>query len=254
MNSPSYYLKKSIKEPELIFPFLNKQKRKFQKSKLNSLDPNKNHDITNFILKIEKELENEFSEIEKEEFTSGGIEDKTTLNKLYNLIREKEPETVVETGVCNGVSTSIILKALHDNSKGKLHSIDLPKYVSENQKHNLKITKGSAIPSHKKPGWLVPQKFKERWRLSIGDSNYRLPEKLEELEEIDIFLHDSEHTYQTMIFEISIAWRHLTDNGLILVDDFTWNESYNDFSRSQRAKKRTLGDLGALIKTSNEIK
>ena len=38
---------------------------------------------------------------------------------LYALIREHKPDRIVETGVCNGVSTLIILAALDQNGSGE---------------------------------------------------------------------------------------------------------------------------------------
>lgn len=45
---------------------------------------------------------------------------------LYLTVRLIKPETIVETGVSSGSSSAYILRALYDNQKGKLYSIDLP--------------------------------------------------------------------------------------------------------------------------------
>jgi len=50
--------------------------------------------------------------------------------RLYGLVREFNPSILVETGVCNGVSSAVILAAIHKNNKGLLYSIDLPEYTS----------------------------------------------------------------------------------------------------------------------------
>jgi predicted O-methyltransferase YrrM len=55
----------------------------------------------------------------------GGSIDYESGTALYVLVRIFKPEVVVETGVANGVSSSFILKALDQNSRGKLYSIDL---------------------------------------------------------------------------------------------------------------------------------
>ena len=44
--------------------------------------------------------------------------------KLYDIITELKPNVVVELGGFYGCSTSWIAKALHDNKKGKLYTID----------------------------------------------------------------------------------------------------------------------------------
>ena len=50
---------------------------------------------------------------------------------LYVMVRILNPATVVETGAAAGVSSAFILKALHDNNRGTLYSIDLPRYDQE---------------------------------------------------------------------------------------------------------------------------
>ena len=46
--------------------------------------------------------------------------------RLYGLVREFKPKTLVETGVCNGVSIAVILAVLARNEAGLFYSIDLP--------------------------------------------------------------------------------------------------------------------------------
>src|SRR3989442_15033235 len=43
---------------------------------------------------------------------------------LYAIIRQLKLRTVVETGVCNGLSSAIVLAALAKNDAGHLYSID----------------------------------------------------------------------------------------------------------------------------------
>ena len=54
----------------------------------------------------------------------------------YLLMRHWKPETVVEISPCGGWSSTWLLRALHDNGGGKLHSYDLinksTKFVPEN--------------------------------------------------------------------------------------------------------------------------
>src|SRR6266403_4839363 len=50
---------------------------------------------------------------------------------LYVICRALEPEVVIETGVASGLSSAYILKALSDNVRGRLYSVDLPNADSE---------------------------------------------------------------------------------------------------------------------------
>lgn len=46
--------------------------------------------------------------------------------------------------------------------------------------------------------------MKDAWTLKIGKSTKVLPKVLEDVGEIDIFLHDSEHTYENMMAEYDL--------------------------------------------------
>jgi len=101
---------------------------------------------------------------------------------LYCLTRALRPEVVVETGVANGVSSAFILKALDDNAKGRLYSID------------LHCREGISVPPGKQLGWVIPKHLKLKWNLMLGESTKVLPGLLRKLGSIDIFLHDSRHS------------------------------------------------------------
>jgi len=157
---------------------------------------------------------------------------------LYVCIRALKPIVMVETGVASGSSTRYILTAMKMNSRGMLYSIDLPN-----------VDPGAVIPKGKQVGWLVPEELKSRWRLIFGQSQEKLPLLLESLKSIDAFLHDSEHSYQTMIFEYETAWHYLRDEGLLLSDDVHWNKAFHDFVRGNKPKRWTIfNGLGAMIK------
>ena len=144
---------------------------------------------------------------------------------LYFLIRELKPEVIIETGVHRGVSSLFILQALHDNNKGKLFSIDLPfaKYITDN-----KISTKSILPTEK-IGICVPKYLQNKWNLILGDSKKELPKILKKINSLDIFLHDSKHTYEHMTWEYKTIWPYLNSNGVLVSDDTNWNDSFKDF-------------------------
>lgn len=152
--------------------------------------------------------------------------------RLYGLVREFQPQTLVETGVCNGVSTAVILAALEMNGEGALYSIDLPEYTDTEYAEGTfwEGKKGAAVPKGNLPGWLIPDTYRNRWQLILGRSQVKLPELLHELGEIDFFIHDSEHSYECMTFEYHQAWQHLKPGGLLVSDDIRWNSAFEDFS------------------------
>jgi predicted O-methyltransferase YrrM len=127
---------------------------------------------------------------------------------LYVLCKYRRPRVVVETGVAHGFSTFGILAALQENRVGELYSIDvLERMKLTGFAHDLWVD------------WLVPAHLRNRWHLVVGRSQDKLPSLLHELGEIDIFLHDSEHTTKLMRFEYETAYKHLRRGGIIMSDD-----------------------------------
>jgi Methyltransferase domain len=162
---------------------------------------------------------------ERVELTASGQFGQAPGAVLYGLVRTLRPELVVETGVANGVSSAFILAALRANGTGRLVSIDLPFTVDEGAPSALiagsTITtdQWSPIPPGRSPGWLVPEELRDRWDLRLGDSRVLLPHVLAESGEIGVFLHDSLHTVEHMLFEFDAAWPRITGGGLLVVDD-----------------------------------
>lgn len=152
----------------------------------------------------------------------------------YAVTRKMSPDTVVETGVCNGVSTLSILLALRENDKGKLYSIDYPLRADESLEEFRQETfegyGGAAIPSDKEPGWIIPNELRTRWDLTLGKSQRELPKLVAELDTLDLFIHDSEHSHPCMMFEYELAYEWLGEEGVILSDDITWNDAFSLFT------------------------
>jgi hypothetical protein len=105
-------------------------------------------------------------------------------------MRKIKPKIVVETSVSFSVTSSFILQAMEDNGFGTLYSIDLP----------------FQFATKEEVGIVVPKRLRYGWELIVGDSKIELPRLLKSLDSIDVFLHDSLHTYEHMTFEFKIAW------------------------------------------------
>ena len=162
-----------------------------------------------------------FKTIEKEEYPSKKKPYPTIYNLdeesgllLYAVCKILKPEVVVETGVAYGLGSTFILKALHENKKGKLFSID-----------------GIFRPwqSKKMIGAAIPEPLRNKWSISYGSSSKLLKQVLDSHSSIDIFFHDSLHTYNNMIFEFKKAWPFIREGGLLLSDDVGSNDSFHDF-------------------------
>lgn len=123
----------------------------------------------------------------------------------FTIMRLVRPEVVVETGVHDGLSSALILRALQKNGTGRLVSIDLP---------SVDLPSGVAAP-----GWIVPDELRSLWTLHLGDARKLLPEVLERVGKINVFIHDSDHTRAHQEFEIATAKQFLSRPGMILCDD-----------------------------------
>lgn len=171
---------------------------------------------------------------------------------LYAICRIMKPVKVVETGVASGLSSAHILEALRKNCKGRLYSIDMPNYEEELVRQNSPhYNPGSSgiLPPGLATGWIVPKELHSNWNIELGLTVDKLPALLKRLGSIDVFLHDSEHTYQNMFREYSQAWSALTNGGILLSHDVDWNQAFSDFSTKVQRKPTIIGELGALAKS-----
>jgi predicted O-methyltransferase YrrM len=152
---------------------------------------------------------------------------------LYWVVRTMKPKVVVQTGVCNGLSSAFMMLALAKNGpEGTLHVVDMPPVFDPNDddwKVKDKVY-GVTIPEGKTSGWLVPDAYHARFEVLSGDAKELLPPLLKKLGTCDMFYHDSDHTYDHMIFEFEEAKKYLTQSGVIVSDDISWNASLWDFA------------------------
>lgn len=132
----------------------------------------------------------------------------------YAICRLLNPEVVVETGVAYGVTTSYILKALDMNKKGMLYSIDLPP---------LGKNADSFV------GYLVPNNLKSKWILYRGTSKRVLPNLLPILNSVDVFVHDSLHTYWNIRRELKMITPYLSRPSAVIADDIHGNRAFMDW-------------------------
>jgi hypothetical protein len=139
----------------------------------------------------------------------------------YAAVRALQPDIVVETGVASGVSSSYLLLAMQRNQKGHLYSVE--------------IGDKSYLPPGKDPGWIVPEALRSRWTMYIGDSAALLPGLLGRLGQVDIFIHDSLHTYDQMKFEFNLARPFIRPGGLLLADDALWNNAFKEFAEAVKS-------------------
>jgi methyltransferase family protein len=132
----------------------------------------------------------------------------------YLLARVSRPENVLETGVCYGVTSAFLLKALEVNGRGRLHSIDLP-----------------PLDKNADPfvGSLIPASLKENWTLYRGTSKNLLPLVLRSAGGIGLFVHDSLHTYRNMRRELEMVTPYLVPPAAVVADDVDGNGAFQQW-------------------------
>lgn len=164
---------------------------------------------------------------DEDTFTPHWAADSVLARLCYLVCRLTAPETVVETGVAYGVSSAFILRALEENGRGTLYSVDLPPLRRDYARYW---------------GIAVPGDIRSRWRLRRGTSASVLPRLLEKTGKVDLFVHDSLHTRRNMRREFDAVWPHLRDGAILLADDVERNRAFGELRRKNPALWRVVQD------------
>lgn len=169
---------------------------------------------------------------------------------LYVVCRALKPGTVVETGVASGMSSAYILSGLEKNRHGELYSIDLPWEGTMTYPRRNLDSRGllRETTRERQSGWLIPDSLRHRWHLILGRSSETLLPLLDKLGVIDIFLHDSEHSYENMLWEYETAWAHLKTGRILLSHNIDMNDAFSHFCCKVGAKGLVLTNMGAIVK------
>jgi len=114
---------------------------------------------------------------------------------LYGLVRAIQPKLVLETGTFEGYSTTQLARALYANGGGRLETVDIAEdtgfRVPENLRHVVTFRRG----------------MHSREMVDILAAGH---------DRIDIFFHDSLHTYLNTLGEL-IAFSPLFNPGCVIV-------------------------------------
>jgi predicted O-methyltransferase YrrM len=159
---------------------------------------------------------------------------------LYLAVRALRPQIFVETGVQNGMSSAFILLGMEHNGFGTLCSVDLPPVEARILEQGT-----NPLPKDKAPGWIIPDYLRPHHELNLGAAEQLLPALFGRRGTIDVFLHDSDHSYSHIAFEMGLAWRYLKPSGWIMVDNIEQNDAYADFARG-------VGGAAFVVSTFND--
>jgi predicted O-methyltransferase YrrM len=141
---------------------------------------------------------------------------------LYALTRWRRPAVVVESGGFLGMSSAFILKSLVDEglTTAKLYSIEWSEDCDQ----------GALIP-----GELRSQFVPLRGKVEDFVRSDELPSS------IDMFVHDSSHSYRHMLWEFRQFWPRLRDGGLLVSHDVHMNAAFPEFVAKTYAHDRKTG-------------
>jgi len=144
-----------------------------------------------------------------------------TIKLLELLVAKIQPLTVVETGIANGISTRAFLNAFQENSLSNsiLYSFDIDSHVVVHE-----FTKNRQFS------------FKHISEQNTFDS------QLNALPSIDLFYHDSDHSYGNQIKEYRLAWPKISRGGALVSDDINWSNAFLDFCTEVNRKPLILSD------------
>jgi predicted O-methyltransferase YrrM len=170
---------------------------------------------------------------------------------LYALVRLTKPRLILETGVFDGLFSACFLQGLQINAEtdgidARLISIDLPAYQPITTSTSRMVR--TNLPEGCEPGWVIPDHLRPRWRIHLGDSRELLPRISSEVGNIDMFFHDSLHTYEHMMFEFRTVWPLLKPGALLLSHDVHWNRAFRDFVREHRQRDHVAHGFGVIRK------
>lgn len=83
-----------------------------------------------------------------------------------------------------------------------------------------------------------------------SDSRQILVSPLSRLGTVDVFIHDSLHTYEHMMWELETAYPIVRCKGLLFADDALWNNTFQNFARKfSEPDARIIRGVGFLRKT-----
>jgi methyltransferase family protein len=141
---------------------------------------------------------------------------------LYALVRAVRPKAVIETGVATGFTTAHILAGLSDNGGGQLDSIDLPP---------------APLVAEGLVGSAIPPDLRERWRYHWGSSRRHLPRILAKTTgSRRIFVHDSDHSYRNMRWELECAVAALRGGDWLVADDVHLHGAFSEAGSTSGAR------------------
>lgn len=164
----------------------------------------------------------------------------------YVLVRVMRPSVILETGGTPGKSSAFMLRALERNEAGRLITIDQPpqEILSRIRVSEIHSKRPASVESN----WCVPVWLRDRQKVVLGRAEDHLPRVLSELREIDMFIHDSDHSYAHMQWELKTACPFVRSDGVVWCDDIRTNDAWRDFCHDHRLRPLNFTSVGVARK------
>jgi hypothetical protein len=77
-------------------------------------------------------------------------------------------------------------------------------------------------------GWLVEPRLRARFELLVGDARELLPRAMSG-REVDVFVHDSDHSYEHETFELETVAGSARDGAVLISDNAHAGRAFADF-------------------------
>lgn len=128
----------------------------------------------------------------------------------YSIVRMIKPKLIVETGTHDGLGAAVLARALQRNrqegSDGHLFTLDLDA----------------------QSGWLLTGEWKSQLTRILGDTRETLARAISG-KMVDLFIHDSNHSYEHEMFEFTTVLPHMGDRAVLISDNAHVSSAMKDF-------------------------
>lgn len=145
---------------------------------------------------------------------------------VHKIAKEKQPESSLEVGIAWAITTIAILSA---TKGGKLISVDAAFYPNTQRQVDY-------------------YGYAERWMFVERTSQEFLPHLVSDKMKYDLICIDGSHTYEDVKIDLINAYKLLKDDGVLIVDDYTHKNNWENNYGVNRAVNETVKDYDMKIK------
>lgn len=139
------------------------------------------------------------------------------LELIYYACEFTKSRNVIETGVAYGWSSLAVILSL-EKRNGVLYSSDMPYLAQDGDKY---------------VGYIVPENFKNSWKLFRFADKESLPKIFADCSEFDVVHYDSDKSYNGRMWAYEELYAHLREGGVFISDDIGDNSAFQDFCENK---------------------